>query len=183
MVSRAGDDAVIRHILRIPPVTVEEVKESSDKLDSIRAKLIAGTMSFGEAVNKYSEDDASKFSGGRKQGPDGSSFVTIDQLDKDMVLALQNMKVGDYSRPIPFTDERGKKAVRLVYLQTRTEPHRENLKDDYSKVSQRALEEKKNSVLDKWFKSHIPNYYITVDKDYMNCQDVKEMVGNNVAVK
>ncbi|HEX8461067.1 MAG TPA: peptidylprolyl isomerase [Segetibacter sp.] len=183
MVSRAGDDAVIRHILRIPPVTAEEIKESSDKLDSVRAKLIAGTMGFGEAVNKYSEDESSKYSGGRKQGPDGSSFVTIDQLDKDMVLALQNMKVGDYSRPIAFTDERGKKAVRLVYLQTRTEPHRENLKDDYSKISQRSLEEKKNSVLEKWFKTHIPNYYIVIDKNYMNCEDVKAMLGTNVAVK
>jgi peptidyl-prolyl cis-trans isomerase SurA len=183
LVSRAGDDIVIRHILRIPPVTAEEIKETSDKLDSVRTKLMAGTMTFGEAVNKYSEDDASKFSGGRRQGPDGSSFVTIDQLDKDMVLALQNMKVGDYSKPVAFTDERGKKAVRLVYLQTRTEPHRENLKDDYSKVSQRALEEKKNAVLDKWFKSHIPNYYIVVDKDYMNCEDIKDMLGKNVAVK
>jgi peptidyl-prolyl cis-trans isomerase SurA len=184
MVSRAGDDAIIRHILRIPPVTAEEVKESSDKLDSIRAKLIAGTMSFGEAVNKYSEDEASKFSGGSRQGPDGSTRVTIDQLDKDMVLALQNLKVGEYSKPIPFADERGRKAVRLAYLKSRTEPHRENLKDDYSKVSGRALEEKKNSVLEKWFKSHIPNYYIVVDKDYTNCEDVKNMLGTNVvAVK
>ncbi len=31
MVSRSGDDAVIRHILRIPPVTDEEVKEALGK--------------------------------------------------------------------------------------------------------------------------------------------------------
>lgn len=181
MVSRSGDDAVIRHILRIPPVTDAEVKESIDKLDSVRSKLTAGTMSFGEAVNRYSEDEGSKFSGGRRQGRDGSSFVTIDQLDKDMVLAIQKLKVGEYSQPIPFTDERGKKAVRLVYLQTRTEPHRENLTDDYSKISQRALEEKKNDVLEKWFQSHIPNYYIVIDKEFSGCENVKEWTGNAVA--
>lgn len=183
MVSRSGDDAVIRHILRIPPVTDAEVKESIDILDSVRSKLTAGTMSFGEAVNRYSEDEGSKFSGGRRQGRDGSSFVTIDQLDKDMVLAIQKLKVGEYSQPIPFTDERGKKAVRLVYLQTRTEPHRENLSDDYSKISQRALEEKKNDVLEKWFQSHIPNYYIVIDKDFSGCENVKEWSGNAVANK
>lgn len=180
MVSRSGDDAVIRHILRIPPVTDAEVKESIEKLDSVRSKLLAGTMSFGEAVNRYSEDESSKFSGGRKQGRDGSSFVTIDQLDKEMVGAIQNLKVGGYSQPIPFTDERGKKAVRLVYLQTRTEPHRENLKDDYSKISQRALEEKKNGVLEKWFQTHIPNYYIVIDKDFSGCDNVKEWAGSAV---
>ncbi len=181
MVSRSGDDAVIRHILRIPPVTDTEVKESIGLLDTIRSKLVAETTTFGEAVNKYSEDEGSKFSGGRRQGRDGSGFVTIDQLDKDMVLAIQKLKVGEYSQPIPFTDERGKKAVRLVYLQTRTEPHRESLKDDYSKISQRVLEEKKNDVLDKWFKSHIPNYYIVIDKDFSGCENVKEWTGHTAA--
>lgn len=180
MVSRSGDDAVIRHILRIPPVTDTEVKESITLLDSVRSKLIAGSMSFGEAVNRYSEDEGSKFSGGTRQGRDGSSFVTIDQLDKDMVLAIQKLKVGEYSEPIPFSDERGKKAVRLVYLQTRTEPHRESLKDDYSKISQRALEEKRNDVLEKWFQTHIPNYYIVIDKDFSGCENVKEWSGNAV---
>lgn len=181
MVSRSGDDAVIRHILRIPPVTDAEVKESITTLDSIRSKLIAGTLSFGEAVNRYSEDDASKFSGGAKQAPDGSSLVTIDQLDKDMVVAIKNMKVGEYSQPLAYTDDRGKKAVRLVRLQTRTQPHRENLKDDYSKIADRALEEKKNSVLEKWFQSHIPNYYIVVDKEFQGCANVKEWTSNAVA--
>ena len=180
MVSRSGDDAIIRHILRIPPVTDEEIKESVAKLDSIRSKIVAGSLGFGEAVNKYSEDESSKFSGGRKQGRDGSSYVTIDQLDKDMVMALKDLKPGEFSKPMAYTDERGKKAVRLVYLQTRTEPHRENIKDDYSKIAQRTLEQKKNDVLEKWFAAHIPSYYITIDKEFAGCSSVKEWIGNAV---
>ncbi|HSU48958.1 MAG TPA: peptidylprolyl isomerase [Segetibacter sp.] len=180
MVSRSGDDAIIRHILRIPPVTDEEIKESVAKLDSIRSKIVAGSLGFGEAVNKYSEDESSKFSGGRKQGRDGSSYVTIDQLDKDMVMALKDLKPGEFSKPMAYTDERGKKAVRLVYLQTRTEPHRENIKDDYSKIAQRALEQKKNDVLEKWFAAHIPSYYIIIDKEFAGCSSVKEWIGSAV---
>lgn len=176
MVSRSGDDAVIRHILRIPPVTSDEVNEAIEKLDTVRAKLLAGTMGFGEAVNKYSEDEGSKFSGGRVQARDGSSYVTIDQLDKDMVISLKNMKVGQFSQPQSYTDERGKKAVRIVFLQSRSQPHRENLKDDYSKVSNRALEEKRQETLETWFRTHIPNYYISIDKEYAECESVKEWV-------
>ena len=176
MVSRSGDDAVIRHILRIPPVTIDEVNEAIEKLDTVRAKLLAGTMGFGEAVNKYSEDEGSKFSGGRVQARDGSSYVTIDQLDKDMVVSLKNMKVGQFSQPQSYTDERGKKAVRIVFLQSRSQPHRENLKDDYSKVSNRALEEKRQETLETWFRTHIPNYYISIDKEYAECESVKEWV-------
>ena len=151
MVSRAGDDAVVRHILKIPQVTQTELAEGILKLDSIRSKLIAGTLQFGEAVNKYSEDEASKFTGGRKNSPEGGSTMTIDQLDKDLVLMMKDLKVGQYSQPTEFVDEKGKKGVRIVYLISRSEPHRENIRDDYNKIAQRALEEKKNQALENWF--------------------------------
>jgi len=83
MVSRAGDDASIRHILKIPQVSSIEVNDAKHKLDSVRSKIVAGTMKFGEAVSRYSDDESSKFTGGRIQGKDGSTFVTIDQSDKD----------------------------------------------------------------------------------------------------
>ena len=171
MVSRAGDDAIVRHILRIPKVTDTEIKEAVDKLDSVRAKLISGTINFGEAVSKYSEDDDSKFTGGMRQGQSGT-YLTIDQLDKDLVVLLKDMKVGEFSKPTPFVDGRGKKGVRIAYLKTRTEPHRENMKDDYNRISQRALEIKKQEVLDKWFLSKIPNYYVLIDSDYNNCSTI-----------
>ncbi|MGN6618316.1 MAG: peptidylprolyl isomerase, partial [Ilyomonas sp.] len=174
MVSRAGDDAVVRHILMIPPVTDVEVNAAKAKLDSIRTIIEKGAISFSQAVNKYSDDENSKFNGGAVTAPDGSTYVTIDQLDKDMVVALKDMKPGDVSAPQVFTTDRGTKAVRIIYLKTRTEPHRENLKDDYNRVAQRALDEKKQYVLEKWFKDHIPTYYINIDKDYQACSNISE---------
>ena len=171
--SRAGDDAVVRHILKIPQVTQVEIKNGIDKLDSVRAKLIAGTIQFGEAVAKNSEDDYSKFTAGMLQGSNGS-FLTIDQLDKDMVSMLKDLKVGQYSQPVQYADDRGRKGVRIVYLKTKTEPHRENLKDDYNRISQRALDEKKNEALERWFARKIPTYYIMIDKDYSTCEEMQK---------
>jgi peptidyl-prolyl cis-trans isomerase SurA len=173
LVSRSGDDAVVRHILKIPQVTKIELKSGMEKLDSIRAKLIAGTITFGEAVNKYSNDEESKFTGGMKQGRDGS-FLTIDQLDKDLVVMLKDLKVGQYSQPVEFTDETGKKGIRIVYLKSKTEPHRENMKDDYNRISSRALEEKRNDALDNWFIKKIPTYYIMVDDQFKDCPEMSK---------
>ena len=173
MVNRAGDDATVRHILIIPQITDDEIKISEAKLDSIRAKLIAGTMGFGEAVSRYSEDETSKYTAGFLQGASGT-FLTIDQLDKDMVTLLPKLKVGEYSQPVTFTDERGKKSVRIVYLKTRTEPHIENLKDDYNREAQRALEEKKGDAIEKWFNNKIASYYIMIDDDYKSCAQLKK---------
>lgn len=182
MVSRNGDDAVIRHILRIPQITDEEVNISLKKLDSIRARLIAGTLSFGEAIDKYSEDENSKFTAGLISGTNGTS-VTIDELDKDIVKNLGSLKVGEFSAPAEFTDERGKKGVRLIVLQSKTEPHRENIKDDYNKLAQKALEEKKMNTLEKWFKEKLPTYYVMLDQDYSTCDAIKITFNNLLGTK
>lgn len=183
MVSRAGDDATIRHILKIPQVTSVELKAANEKLDSIRSKLIAGTLQFGEAVSKYSDDETSKFTGGRVPGKDGTTITTIDQLDKNIVLMLKDLKIGEYSQPTQFTDERGRNGVRIIQLISKTEPHRENLKDDYNKVAQRALEEKKNNALEKWFSQKVSSYYVNIDDEYKSCQEMQKWIVNATATK
>jgi len=177
MVSRKGDDATVRHILKVPQVSSFEINHSLHELDSIRNLLVDGKLQFGEAVAKFSEDENSKFTGGRITSPvTGNTSITIDQLDPDLVKMFGDLKVGQYSQPVEFTDERGKKAVRILYLISKTEPHRENLKDDYDMVSQRALEEKKNAALDKWFNEKVSSFYIHIDPDYMQCPEMSKWV-------
>jgi peptidyl-prolyl cis-trans isomerase SurA len=173
MVQRSGDDAIVRHILRIPPVTDEEVNQSVAQLDSVRAKIIAGTTSFATAAGKYTEDESAKFAGPYVTAPNGSTHVTIDQLDKDVVAVISKLKVGEYSQPTAFTDERGKKGVRVVYLKSRTEPHRMNLRDDYDRIAQIAIEQKKAKALDKWLTTHIPAYYVMIDPS-ANCSQLQK---------
>ena len=185
LLSRSGDDAVVKHILRIPPITADEVNETKHLLDSIRKEVIAGKITFGEVVNKYSDDDGSKFSGGAITGRDGSTYVNIDQLDKDMVIAMKSMKPGEISAPQVYMDERGRKTLRLIYFKERTTPHKENLKEDYNRVAVRALEEKKAKSMDTWFKEHITNYYIFIDAEYQACQELKDWtkVANRTNIK
>ena len=184
LVSRAGDDAVVRHILLIPKVSSVEVKAAVDKMDSVRAKLIAGTLAFGAAVDRYSDDPASKFNAGRITNREGGGSLTLDQLsDKDLVLMMKTLRVGEYSQPTPYTDERGKQGVRIINLVSKTEPHRENLKDDYDKIAQRALEDKKNEVLEAWFMKKIPTYYVKIAPEYNNCDDLKKWTANGTVGK
>jgi len=182
LISRSGDDAVVKHILRIPPITNDEINDTKHVLDSVRKEVLAGKISFGEAVNKFSDDDGSKFSGGAITGRDGSTYVNLDQLDKDMIVAIKSMKPGDVSEPQVYTDERGRKTVRLIYYKEKTSPHKENLREDYNKVSARALEEKKTKVMENWFKEHITNYYIFIDAEYQTCEELKDWnkVANNI---
>ncbi len=180
MVSRNGDDAVIRHILRIPQLLDEDVELAKKKLDSVRTKLVEGALTFGEAVDKFSDDQNSKFTGGIMSGQ-GGNFVTIDELDKNLIPYLDKIKVGEYSQPMVYKDEQDKQAVRIVYLQNRTEPHRENLRDDYDRIAQRALAEKKERTVERWFQGKLPTYYVMVDRDYQQCESLRKAFPNYVS--
>jgi peptidyl-prolyl cis-trans isomerase SurA len=112
-------------------------------------------------------------------GRDGSTYLKIDELDKELVLLLKksNLGAGQFSQPVVFTDDRGKKGVRLVYIISKTDPHRENLKDDYNRIAQRALEQKKGLALQNWFQARIGTYYIMIDGDYRNCNSLTKWHG------
>jgi peptidyl-prolyl cis-trans isomerase SurA len=172
LVSRAGDDAVVRHILKIPQVTQYEIGSAIKKLDSVRAKLVAGTIDFGAAVSKYSDDEGSKFTGGMIQGK-GGSLLTIDDLDKEVVLKLKNLSTGEFSQPFEYADPQGKRGVKIIYLKNKTEPHRENIKEDYNKISLRALEYKKGVALEKWFSEKTQDYFIKIDPSFKDCAALK----------
>lgn len=182
MVSRAGNDAIVRHIVKVPPVTDEEVKIVQKKMDSIKDLLSTGKMDFSEAFNRYNEDKQAKFNAGAIYGVENYSMVTtftIDQLiDKELVTLLPSMKVGEFSDPQTFTDQSGKQAVRIVYLRVRTEPHRENLKDDYDKIAQRALVLKQQEALDDWLTNHMKDFYVQIDPSFSGCPELAQWMQN-----
>ena len=140
----------------------------------MKKEVLAGRLIFGEAVNKYSDDEGSKFSGGSITGNDGSAYVNLDQLDKDMIMVVKNMKPGEISDPQVYVDERGRKTVRIIYFKERSAPHKENLKEDYNRVAQRALQEKKAKTMETWFKEHIVNYYVFIDEEFQKCSELAD---------
>ena len=180
MLKRSGDNITVQHILLRAAVTKSDLAANVSKLDSIRTSILAGKINFAEAVAKYSDAPSAKFDGGMLQSKtgDGSTLITIDQLDdpeqRDIVLMLDTLKPGKISAPVQFTDETGRQAVRIVYLKTRSQPHRENLTDDYSRIQQRTLDIKRAEAINKWLLEKIPTFYVHVDDEYKNCNHISQ---------
>jgi peptidyl-prolyl cis-trans isomerase SurA len=180
---RQGDNITVQHILVKPNITKSDIELANKKLDTIRTAILDHKYTFGEAVTKYSDAQMAKFDGGMLQNKiNGSSLITIDQLDdpstRDIVLMLDTLKPGQISAPAPFTDEQGRTGVRLVYLKTRTQPHRENLRDDYARVQQRTLQGKQGEAVNKWLMERIPTYYIHVDDEFKTCGNISKWLAS-----
>ena len=176
MVNRQGEKAKLRHILIKPLVTSDMIEITLKKADSVRAKLISGTMKFSEAINKYHKDDATKYTGGMFTDPQtGGSLIPVEALEPSVALLINDMKAGEFSKPYEYKDERsGDRLVRIVYLKNRTEPHKANLEQDYKLIQQAAFSEKQTSYLMKWLDNKIPTFYIKVDKEYSDCPSIEK---------
>lgn len=170
MIQRKGDQVDLRHILIVVERTKADYEVALQRLDSIRNNLLLpGKMSFTEAVGKYSTDENAKMTGGMVLDPEtGASELEIAKLDPQMVLMLDTLKPGTYSAPQLFQDERGNQSTRIVYLKTRTEPHKANLKDDYSKIQNVALSQKRALKLQDWIKTKMPDAYIRIAPEYVH---------------
>jgi peptidyl-prolyl cis-trans isomerase SurA len=180
MIEKNGDDAMVRIILRIPPVGETEVEQAANKLNVIRSKLLYPASTFSEAATQYSEDEMAKFMGPFLHNQDGSTHISINELDKETLNSVKDLKEEEVSKPVVFTDGQGKKGLRILYLKSRSKPHRLNMTDDYTKISDLALGEKRAKALDKWVRTITPTYYIMIEETIAGkCPLVKKYANAN----
>jgi peptidyl-prolyl cis-trans isomerase SurA len=170
MLERNGDDAKIRYIVVIPKQTSSDFAKAMTKMDSVRNELIASKITFNEAVNKISNDEMSKQSGGMiRDQYTGKTILSIDNIrEADLAVEVTGLDVGEYSKPQVFTDVDQNKKVRILYLKSKTAPHQLNLKDDYNTIQENALQVKKMEYLNKWIGEKKDGYYIKIDPNYVN---------------
>lgn len=170
MVQRKGEQVDLRHILISPQHTDADYKASMERLDSVRAQIIAGKLSFGEAVSKYSTDEQGKMTGGMIVNPrTNATQLLVDELDPQLALMIDSLKIGNVSQPHVFQDARGKVSTRIVMVRSRTEPHRANLRDDYAKIQAVAKGQKEQQKMEAWIAERLPTYYLKIDPDYAGC--------------
>lgn len=173
MVKRRGDEADVRHILIKPEVTTADFEKALEKLDSVRQVLVSGDITFNEAVGKYSTDEMSNRTGGMITDQQGNSTIEVEDLDPTLALMIDTLKPGQYSKPMVFTNMRGERSARIVYMKSITTPHKANLQEDYSRIQFAALQKKKGERMQKWIADKAPSYYISVDEEYKSCEAIQ----------
>lgn len=169
LIERRGESINVRHILIVPKVATADLLAAKLSLDTVYDKLKADSITFEAAAKKYS-DDASKNNGGiMVNTTTGTSKFEPDELDVSVFYIIDKLKPGEFSQPVPMKTDEGKQAYRILYLKTRTDPHRANMKDDYDKIQEAALAEKQNEEVKKWIKEKAAITYIYISKDYLGC--------------
>ena len=174
LIQRRGDIVDARSLLIAPKIEPTDLLNAKLALDTIYDKINHNdSITFSEAAAKYSNDEETKNSGGLILNPyTGASRFQMDeigQMDQSIAFAIDKLKVGEMTKPMPFTTRDGKQAYHILYLKTRTTPHKMNLTDDYQKIQGMALAKKQQDAIQTWVKKKASNTFVRITEDYKTC--------------
>lgn len=173
MMERRGEQINVRHILIRPKTSELDLEKARVFLDSIHELINNKKMTFAEAAEKFSDDEESNQNGGMMFNPmTGAPVFDMDQLgsiDQRLFLTIEKLEPGEISKAVKSQSPDGKESYNLYYLKSKTEPHVANMQDDYQRIQQAALAEKKNRVIEKWINDKAAATYIRIDDSFKDC--------------
>lgn len=175
LLKKEGNRIQAKHIL-INPVTDESnLTEVKNELIKIEEKLRNGTLTFQKAVNTYSEDDQTRYSGGLLTNPEsGNTFFEMNKLEGAIALELDGKNPGDFSNIMDFKSARGKEGYRIIYLKSETPAHKASIETDYSKIKTVAKQSKQSKALEDWITEKSKSVYVKLNNSFSNCGNLEK---------
>ncbi len=171
LIDRRGDKVNTRHILMKPELNADSIQKSVDQLKEIKKDILnTDTLRFADAAKYYSQNKDTRKNGGLVYDKaSGNSSFTIEDLPSEDYSRIKDMDVGEISEPYEAKDENNKPLYKIIFLESRSEPHKANLEDDYDLISQMAEAQKKQELLDNWVRKQLRSIYVHVNKGYQSC--------------
>lgn len=171
LIEKRGELANFRHILLKPEISDEAYLRAQERVDSVYAVLLRrDTISFEKLAELHSDDEETKFNGGRMFNyQSGSGKFKIDQLDLFTFREISGLNPGEFSKVHLYDTPTGGKAFRILKLISRTQPHVADLKTDYQIIQAAALAEKEREAVSKYINRMKKTMYIRINPEYKSC--------------
>jgi peptidyl-prolyl cis-trans isomerase SurA len=171
LIKRRGEMINVRHILISPKFSSTDIKKAQLELDSIRNQIVSGKITFEEAAIKFSDDSETKLNGGLLINPaTGTTKFDVAEIEPGLFFILDKLKLGEISDVTKQAGSDNKPAFKLLKIKSKSEPHRANLKDDYQRLQNIALQQKQAKAVNTWINKKRKQSYIKITEEYMGCQ-------------
>lgn len=165
-----GEARFASHILMQPNVPESTILEAKAKAQEVADDIRTGKITFEEAVEKYSDDNETKNSGGLILNPyTGDSKWDLTRMDPALYARVAELKKGELSEVHYEENRSGEKMYKFILMKDRTDTHIADLVDDYVKIQELALTKKKEETIAKWAKEKIKDTYIKIASEYRKC--------------
>ena len=166
-----GQEYDVRHILIRPEITREAVEKAKKEIDEVRSKIVDGSITFEEAAREFSDEEETKYEGGKLTNPQTQDFnFELTKIDPDIYAQIQDLKDGEVSEVIQDEDRINAIKFKLMMVTDRIDEHEADFARDYLKIKRLALQNKHFDAIGKWQEETIMSTYIKINGEYRKCE-------------
>ncbi|MBR2637592.1 MAG: peptidylprolyl isomerase [Bacteroidaceae bacterium] len=171
LLEKRGDRIKVRHILRKPRVSDENVDYMLSRLDTIANDIRNDSIKFEVVAQLISDDKDTRNNHGLMFNKmTASSRFELQDLPVDVARVVDNMKVGEISSPFILRQNGDKVVCAIVKLKSRVDGHKANIKDDYEKLRELYMAKMSEQKVMDWIKEKQKSTYVRVNsKDSRQC--------------
>jgi peptidyl-prolyl cis-trans isomerase SurA len=166
-----GQDIELRHILMMPKVSDQALKDAKEKISLIRKRIEDKEITFADAARTMSDEKETRANGGILINPrTQDTHFELTKMDPTLYSEVSNLKDNEVTLPIIDEDPKGGKKYKLITVTNRINEHTADYSKDYTKIKDLALKEKQIKAIGKWSDEKIKETYIKINGEYRNCE-------------
>ena len=172
LIEKHGERINCRHILLKPRVSVTDKMNALTRLDSIVQVIRADSLTFEQAIIRYSEDKNTVMNAGLMTNPNtGASKFEYQDLPAEIAKQIYTMQEGDISDPFVMMDPtKNKEVCAIVKLKRKTDVHRANLTDDFQAIKAMLEQKLSDEFIHNWILKKQKETYVQIDPRWAGCE-------------
>jgi len=172
-----GQEVELRHILMMPKVSDQALKDAKEKITQIKRKIENGEITFAEAARTMSDEKETRANGGTLINPKTQdTHFELTKMDPSLYSEVSNLKDKEITNPILDDDPRSGKKYKIITVTNRINEHTADYAKDYTKIKELALKEKQIKAIAKWTDEKIKETYIKINGEYRDCVFVNNWI-------
>ncbi len=178
LIDKRGDKMKCRHILKRPEVAQADIDSALVVLDSIKADILGGKISFEDAARYASDDKDTRNNHGilsninMETGETSTRFEMseLSSLSPELARTVELLEVGEVSNPFTMINSKGKTVCAIARLKNRTLTHRASITEDFQVMQDIVKDKKGEEVILNWIKEKQKSTYIRINPDWRDCE-------------
>lgn len=174
LIEARGDKIRARHILRRPEVDRKDVEACLSRLDSISADIQEGKFSFEIGAQEISDDKDTRNNHGimvntKQDTGDRTTRFEMGELPGEVSRIVNDMEVGEISKPFTMIDRRGREVCAIVKLKNRIPAHRASVTEDFQVLKVAVEARKSEKVIQDWIREKQKSTYVRIKQGWGEC--------------
>ena len=174
LIEARGDKIRARHILRRPEVDRKDVEACLARLDSIYADIQEGKFSFEIGAQEISDDKDTRNNHGimvntKQDTGDRTTRFEMGELPGEVSRIVNDMEVGEISKPFTMIDKRGREVCAIVKLKNRIPAHRASVTEDFQVLKIAVEARKSEKVIQDWIREKQKSTYVRIKQGWGEC--------------